>query len=115
MFAKILLVAAVIANVSAQDSHHKKHEGHHEEQHVDYYAHPKYEFAYEIKDPHTHDFKHQHEHRDGDVVKGEYSLHQPDGTVRIVKYHADKKSGFHADVKYEGHAKHIVPEHHHHH
>ncbi|XP_075971040.1 uncharacterized protein LOC142973288 [Anticarsia gemmatalis] len=95
-----------------QEHHKEEHHGHH---HVDYYAHPKYEFAYEVKDPHTHDMKHQHEHRDGDVVKGEYALHQPDGTVRIVKYHADKKTGFHADVKYEGHAKHIVPEHHHHH
>lgn len=56
-------------------------------------AHPKYEYEYEIKDPHTHDFKQQHEHRDGDAVKGEYSLHQPDGTVRIVKYYADKKTG----------------------
>ncbi|XP_075971027.1 uncharacterized protein LOC142973275 [Anticarsia gemmatalis] len=94
------------------DEHHEHHEHHH-----DYFSqgHPKYEFAYEVKDPHTHDMKHQHEQRDGEVVKGEYALHQPDGTVRIVKYHADKKTGFHADVKYEGHAKHIVPEHHHHH
>ncbi|XP_075971029.1 uncharacterized protein LOC142973277 [Anticarsia gemmatalis] len=116
MFTKIFLVAAIIAAVSAQDHHHghEHHHKHEEHKHVDYYAHPKYEYAYEIKDPHTHDMKHQHEHRDGDVVKGEYALHQPDGTVRIVKYHADKKTGFHADVKYEGHAKHIVPEHHHH-
>lgn len=56
-------------------------------------GHAKYEFAYEVKDPHTHDIKSQHEHRDGDVVKGVYSLHQPDGTVRVVEYHSDKKSG----------------------
>lgn len=55
--------------------------------------HPKYEFAYEVKDLHTHDIKHQHEHRDGHVVKGQYNLYQPDGVVRIVKYHADKKTG----------------------
>ncbi|CAB3243206.1 unnamed protein product [Arctia plantaginis] len=97
-----------------EEHNDNEHHGHHEH-HVDYYAHPKYEFAYEVKDPHTHDFKHQHEHRDGDVVVGEYALHQPDGTIRIVKYHADKKTGFNADVKYEGHAEHIVPEHHHHH
>lgn len=77
-------------------------------------GHPKYEFAYEVKDPHTHDHKYQHEHRDGDVVKGEYGLDQPDGTSRTVKYHADKKSGFNAEVHYKGHAIHIVPEHHHH-
>lgn len=56
-------------------------------------SHPKYEFAYEVKDTHTHDIKSQHESRDGDVVKGEYSLHQPDGAVRTVKYHGDHKTG----------------------
>ncbi|KAJ0179791.1 hypothetical protein K1T71_004382 [Dendrolimus kikuchii] len=95
--------------------HSAGHQGHHEEHHVDYYAHPKYSFEYQVKDPHTHDEKSQHETRDGDVVKGYYSLHQPDGTVRIVHYTADKHSGFNASVKYEGHARHIVPEKHHHH
>ena len=56
-------------------------------------SHPKYEFAYKVEDPHTGDKKSQHEARDGHVVKGVYSLHQPDGTIRIVEYHADKKTG----------------------
>ncbi|KAJ8731872.1 hypothetical protein PYW08_014602 [Mythimna loreyi] len=93
----------------------KQHHGHATEKHVEYYSHPKYEFAYKVEDPHTHDFKSQHEARDGHVVKGVYSLHQPDGTIRVVEYHADKKTGFNANVKYIGHAEHIVPEHHHHH
>lgn len=54
----------------------------------------------------------QHESRDGDVVKGYYSLHERDGTVRIVHYTANKKSGFHAQVERTGHAIH---EYHHHH
>ncbi|CAD0198158.1 unnamed protein product [Chrysodeixis includens] len=91
------------------------HHGHATEQHVDYHAHPKYEFSYQVSDPHTHDIKSQHEARDGDVVNGAYSLHQPDGTVRVVEYHSDHQTGFNADVKIEGHAQHIVPEHHHHH
>ncbi|KAH9645309.1 hypothetical protein HF086_000472 [Spodoptera exigua] len=91
----------------------KQHHGKVTEKHVEYYSHPKYEFAYKVEDPHTGDKKYQHEARDGDVVKGVYSLHEPDGTVRIVEYHADKKTGFNANVKFEGHAKHIVPEHHH--
>lgn len=33
-------------------------------------AHPKYNFDYSVKDPHTGDFKNQWETRDGDVVKG---------------------------------------------
>ncbi|KAJ8731896.1 hypothetical protein PYW08_014626 [Mythimna loreyi] len=127
----VVLVATLMAVVAARpqeghghEHHHghasssqslKQHHGHATEKHVEYYSHPKYEFAYKVEDPHTHDFKSQHEARDGDVVKGVYSLHQPDGTIRIVEYHADKKTGFNANVKYVGHAKHIVPEHHHHH
>lgn len=56
-------------------------------------AHPKYDFKYEVKDPHTHDQKSQHEERDGHVVKGYYSLHEPDGSERHVHYHSDKKTG----------------------
>ena len=56
-------------------------------------SHPKYEFTYKVEDPHTGDKKSQHESRDGDVVKGVYSLHDADGTIRVVEYHADKKSG----------------------
>ncbi|XP_063621423.1 histidine-rich glycoprotein-like [Cydia splendana] len=94
--------------------HGHGHHGHdHGHDHVDYYAYPKYEFEYKVDDPHTGDHKTQHEHRDGDVVKGFYSLHEPDGSIRHVHYHGDKHSGFHADVKHETH--HIVPEKHHHH
>ncbi|XP_026328658.1 histidine-rich glycoprotein-like [Hyposmocoma kahamanoa] len=74
-------------------------------------THPKYEFDYKVEDHHTKDIKSQHESRDGDVVKGYYSLHEPDGTVRMVHYSADKKSGFNAHVERKGHAKH---EYHHH-
>ncbi|KPJ09772.1 Cuticle protein 8 [Papilio machaon] len=99
-------------HISRHDGHH--HEVHHgHDHHHDYYTHPKYEFEYKIEDHHTGDIKSQHEHRDGDVVKGGYSLHQPDGSVRHVEYHGDDHSGFHADVKHSTH--HIVPHHHHHH
>lgn len=46
-----------------------------------------------MEDPHTGDHKSQHESRDGDVVKGEYSLLQPDGTFRKVSYTADDHNG----------------------
>ncbi|KAF5307752.1 hypothetical protein FQR65_LT06623 [Abscondita terminalis] len=73
---------------------------------VDYYAHPKYEFKYGVSDGHTHDIHSQQESRDGDVVHGEYSLHEADGTIRTVKYTADKKNGFNAQVIRSGHAVH---------
>ncbi|CAH1368533.1 adult-specific cuticular protein ACP-20-like [Tenebrio molitor] len=75
---------------------------------VDYYAYPKYEFNYGVQDGHTGDHKSQHEVRDGDVVKGSYSLVEPDGTVRTVHYTADDHNGFNAVVSRSGHAVHPV-------
>ncbi|KAF2896914.1 hypothetical protein ILUMI_09260 [Ignelater luminosus] len=69
-------------------------------------AHPKYEFNYGVADGHTGDHKTQHEVRDGDVVKGSYSLHEPDGTIRTVHYTADDHNGFNAVVSRSGHAVH---------
>ncbi|XP_014365855.2 cuticle protein [Papilio machaon] len=66
---------------------------------VDYYAYPSYAFEYAVKDPHTGDNKAQWEKRDGDSVKGAYSLVEPDGSIRVVEYWADAKSGFNAVVK----------------
>jgi hypothetical protein len=61
-------------------------------------SYPKYSFNYGIKDPHTGDIKSQAEERDGDVVKGQYSLVEPDGSVRTVDYTADDHNGFNAVV-----------------
>ncbi|XP_071455829.1 cuticle protein 19-like [Hetaerina americana] len=82
--------------------------GHHggEGHHVDYYAHPKYNFDYGVSDHKTGDNKNQWETRDGDVVKGSYSLHEADGTIRVVEYTADKHNGFNAVVKRQGKAVH---------
>ena len=85
--------------------------------HKDYYAYPKYKFEYGVKDPHTGDHKTQWEVRDGDVVKGEYTLDEADGTKRVVQYTADDHNGFNAVVKNIGHAHHPQVYHHepHHH
>lgn len=65
---------------------------------------PKYRFNYAVKDPHTGDEKQQYEERDGDEVKGQYSLKEADGTTRIVEYKADKHNGFNAVVHKIGEA-----------
>ncbi|XP_058465770.1 adult-specific cuticular protein ACP-20-like [Malaya genurostris] len=70
----------------------------------EYYSYPKYKYEYGVKDYHTGDHKSQWEVRDGDVVKGEYTLDEADGTKRIVEYYADSKNGFEAKVKNIGHA-----------
>ncbi|CAG4941755.1 unnamed protein product [Parnassius apollo] len=61
-------------------------------------AYPKYDFSYSVADGHTGDNKSQQESRDGDVVKGSYSFHEADGSVRTVEYSADDHNGFNAVV-----------------
>ena len=80
--------------------------------HHDYHHHPAYKFEYGVKDPHTKDHHSQWEHRDGDVVHGEYTLDEADGTKRVVKYSSDKHHGFQAHVERIGHAYHPQVYHH---
>uniref|UniRef100_A0A1A9WCY3 Uncharacterized protein n=1 Tax=Glossina brevipalpis TaxID=37001 RepID=A0A1A9WCY3_9MUSC len=78
---------------------------------VDYYSPPKYAFNYGVADHSTGDVKSQHETRDGDIVKGQYSLVEPDGSVRTVDYTADPVNGFNAIVTKSGptiHAQTVV-------
>ncbi|XP_014249810.1 pro-resilin-like [Cimex lectularius] len=79
--------------------------GHHEEHHE---AKP-YEFGYSVKDHHHGTDFGQQESSDGHNVKGQYRVVLPDGRTQIVTYHADWKTGFHADVKYEGEAHYPEP------
>uniref|UniRef100_A0A6P7G750 Cuticle protein 19-like n=1 Tax=Diabrotica virgifera virgifera TaxID=50390 RepID=A0A6P7G750_DIAVI len=74
------------------------------EKDYDHHDYPKYEFAYGVNDPHTGDHKSQHEERDGDVVKGYYTVADPDGTLRTVHYTADDHNGFNAIVEKDGHS-----------
>ncbi|CAG9838999.1 unnamed protein product [Diabrotica balteata] len=74
-------------------------------------THPKYEFNYGVKDEHTGDHKSQQEVRDGDVVKGSYSVAEADGTLRTVHYTADDHNGFNAVVEKSGHPVHPAPAH----
>ncbi|KAF6211444.1 hypothetical protein GE061_011956, partial [Apolygus lucorum] len=65
---------------------------------VDYVAKPDYSFIYGVEDP---EFGKSHKHqetREGDVVKGEYSVLEPDGSVRRVVYTSDAEHGFRATV-----------------
>ncbi|KAJ8936262.1 hypothetical protein NQ318_019748 [Aromia moschata] len=73
---------------------------------VDLYAPPNYEFQYAVGDPQTGDRKEQTEVRVGDLVKGQYSLAEPDGTLRVVKYTSDDINGFNAVVERIGKAVH---------
>lgn len=62
---------------------------------------PQYTYAYDVQDSITGDSKNQFETRDGDIVRGRYSLIEADGTRRIVDYTADPVNGFNAVVQRE--------------
>ncbi|XP_053689287.1 cuticle protein 19-like [Sabethes cyaneus] len=100
MFKIIVLVACLAVVASAQ--FYGGDQGHHE----DYHTYPKYKYEYGVKDYHTKDHKSQWEKRDGDHVKGQYTLDEADGTHRIVDYSSDHKTGFQPHVQRKGHAHH---------
>ncbi|XP_072940718.1 uncharacterized protein [Epargyreus clarus] len=106
-YAVPLVHASPLAHYVAPAPYAAHYDGHEE------YAHPKYDFAYSVADPHTGDHKSQHESRDGDAVHGSYSLVQPDGSVRKVDYTADDHHGFNAVVHNSGPSVHPQPAYHH--
>merc|ERR1711892_651825 len=61
-----------------------------------------YIFGYSITDSVTGDSKSRQESQDGDVVRGSYSVADPDGRIRTVTYTADDVHGFQATVTYDG-------------
>lgn len=79
--------------------HYETKKNEHDEVHDGDHGPVNYSFHYDVNDPHTGDVKSHHETRNGDVVSGFYTLVEPDGTVRTVKYKADKHSGFNAVVE----------------
>uniref|UniRef100_A0A1I8MS89 Cuticle protein n=1 Tax=Musca domestica TaxID=7370 RepID=A0A1I8MS89_MUSDO len=79
----------------------------------DYHSYPQYQFEYGVQDSKTGDNKNQWEQRDGDNVKGSYTLKEADGTTRVVDYHADGHHGFNAVVKKLGQANHAESYHSH--
>ncbi|XP_039440826.1 cuticle protein 8-like [Culex pipiens pallens] len=82
----------------------------------DSHHHPQYKFEYGVQDGHTGDHKAQWEQRDGDHVKGSYTLDEADGGHRVVEYQSDGHGGINIQVKkVGGHAPALkAPQHHHH-
>ncbi|XP_011195394.3 larval cuticle protein A2B [Zeugodacus cucurbitae] len=67
----------------------------------EYDPHPQYKYGYDVQDTLSGDSKGHVEERDGDVVRGEYSLIDADGFRRVVTYTADPINGFNAVVRRE--------------
>lgn len=64
-----------------------------------YENNPSYSYDYAVNDPTTGDVKSAQESLIDGVVKGSYSLAEPDGTIRKVTYTADDIRGFQAIVE----------------
>lgn len=77
---------------------HKDEHGHSHGHSIDYVAKPDYHFAYGVEDPKSKVSQSRKESRHGDTVHGEYSVVDPNGVLRVVKYTADKHNGFQAEV-----------------
>lgn len=95
----------------AGDFHGGNHGGGHGHGH-DNEVPKSYEFGYSVKDAQSGNDYNRKESSDGNVVRGEYRVQLPDGRTQIVTYHADWRTGFHADVRYEGQAKYPEPNYH---
>nr|XP_026484171.1 cuticle protein 7-like [Vanessa tameamea] len=82
---------------------HDHHEHDHEHDHHHHEPGMPFDFAYAVNED-GNDYSHNAK-SDGDVTRGEYRIALPDGRTQIVKYTADWKNGFNAEVTYEGEAR----------
>ncbi|XP_022113262.1 cuticle protein 19.8 isoform X2 [Pieris rapae] len=64
----------------------------------DYDPSPSYQFGFDVNDDQYTNYQNRKEQRDGDVIKGSYSVVDSDGFIRTVTYTADPKEGFKAEV-----------------
>uniref|UniRef100_A0A182PJY6 Cuticular protein RR family n=1 Tax=Anopheles epiroticus TaxID=199890 RepID=A0A182PJY6_9DIPT len=69
-----------------------------EEDQEDYDPNPSYQFGFDVKDDEFTNYQNRKEQRDGNVIKGSYSVVDSDGFIRTVTYTADPKEGFKAEV-----------------
>lgn len=60
-----------------------------------------YSFSYSVKDESTGDFKSQEETRQGNSVRGSYTVADPNGSLRTVTYTAGEGKGFQAVVDFK--------------
>lgn len=57
-----------------------------------------FDFAYAVSDPATANQQSHKATSDGDVTRGEYRVALPDGRTQVVRYTADWKNGYNAEV-----------------
>lgn len=65
---------------------------------LSFQPHPSYQFGFDVSDDQFTNYQNRKEQRDGDNIKGSYSVVDSDGFIRTVTYTADPKEGFKAEV-----------------
>ncbi|CRL05348.1 CLUMA_CG018252, isoform A [Clunio marinus] len=60
-----------------------------------------FDFNYAVSDSETANNHNHNANSDGDVTQGEYRVQLPDGRTQVVRYTADWKNGYNAEVSYE--------------
>lgn len=108
---KVFLVKKLAHSLPSIEKHiHLNHHYHHVDAAVEeaktYHSAEKrdtsYTYEYGVQDHRTGDHKSAWEKHDGHNVVGGYTLHEADGSIRVVNYKADPIHGFQADVKHIG-------------
>lgn len=105
---KVLLVKKLAHSLPSIEKHVYVNHHHHtlaaatEQHHSTEKRDIPYTYEYGVQDHRTGDHKSAWEKHDGHNVVGGYSLHEADGSIRVVNYKADPIHGFEADVKYIG-------------
>ncbi|XP_059054542.1 pro-resilin-like [Achroia grisella] len=88
---------------TSQPINHHDHDHSHDHDHHHHEPGMPFDFAYAVNED-GNDYSHN-AISDGDVTRGEYRVALPDGRTQIVKYTADWRNGFNAEVTYEGEAR----------
>ena len=102
---KVLLVKKLAHSLPSIEKHVYVNHHHHVTENHHHSAEKRdipYTYEYGVSDHKTGDQKSAWEKNDGHNVVGGYTLHEADGSVRVVNYKADPIHGFTADVKYLG-------------
>lgn len=76
----------------------QQYQKHVDEEEADFDHNPNYQFGFDVKDDEFTNYQNRKEQREGNVIKGSYSVVDSDGFIRTVTYTADPKEGFKAEV-----------------